>query len=65
METPLRMPKGVPYTFGPYPRPDSLDIRRAKVGLPPIEEYFAVFQEAGMELIWDRSLTVEKARALR
>ena len=45
--------------------PDSLDIRRAKVGLPPIEEYFAVFQEAGMELIWDRSLTVEKARALR
>ena len=49
----------------PVSSPDSLDIRRAKVGLPPIEEYFAIFQEAGMELIWDRSLTVEKARALR
>ena len=49
----------------PVSSPDSLDIRRAKVGLPPIEEYFAVFQEAGMKLIWDRSLTVEKARALR
>lgn len=56
----------VPDTYlWPVENADSLDIRRAKVGLPPIETYIGIFREMGMELVWDREMTVEEATKIK
>lgn len=51
-----------PHTYlWPVKNADSLNIRRAEVGLPSIETYIGIFQKMGIELVWDKEMTVEEA----
>lgn len=51
-----------PHTYlWPVKNADSLNIRRAEVGLPSIETYVGIFQKMGIELVWDKEMTVEEA----
>lgn len=43
----------------PVDNPDSLNERRASVGLPAIEEYLELFAKQGITVIYDPELTVE------
>ena len=43
----------------PVDNPDSLNGRRASVGLPTIEEYLELFAKKGVEVIYDPALGVE------
>ncbi len=43
----------------PVRNPDSLNERRASVGLPTIEEYLELFAKQGITVIYDPELTVE------
>ena len=43
----------------PVDNPDSLNERRASVGLSTIEEYLELFTKKGVEVIYDPTLTVE------
>ena len=43
----------------PVDNPDSLNERRASVGLPTIEEYLELFAKKGVEVIYDPALGVE------
>ena len=43
----------------PVDNPDSLNGRRASVGLSTIEEYLELFTKKGVEVIYDPTLTVE------
>ena len=44
---------------------DSLDIRRARVGLPSIGTYMEIFGEMGMTLLWDKEMTVDEASRIK
>lgn len=49
----------------PVENTDSLDIRRARVGLPSIGTYMEIFGEMGMTLVWDKEMTVEEASRIK
>lgn len=49
----------------PVENADSLDIRRARVGLPSIGTYMEIFGEMGMTLVWDKEMTVEEASRIK
>jgi len=38
---------------------DNLDERRAKMNLPPMQEYLKIFEENGIEIIWDKDKTID------
>ena len=39
---------------------DNLDARRKEIGLPPVEDYLSLVKAyTGLEIIWDKTLTVE------
>lgn len=49
----------------PVENADSLDIRRARVGLPSIGTYMEIFGEMSMTLVWDKEMTVEEASRIK
>ena len=49
----------------PVENADSLDIRRARVGLPSIGTYMEIFGEMGMTLLWDKEMTVDGASRIK
>ena len=49
----------------PVENADSLDIRRARVGLPSIGTYMEIFGEMGMTLLWDKEMTVDEASRIK
>lgn len=49
----------------PVENADSLDIHRARVGLPPIGTYIKIFGEMGMTLVWDKDMTAEEATKIK
>lgn len=48
----------------PVAYPETVDSLRQSVGLPAMQEYLRLFQEAGIEAVWDKTLTIEEARQL-
>ena len=53
-------------TVWPVVNADSLNIWRANVGLPPMEEYFAIAQDSmGVRMVMNPTLTLEDAKRIR
>lgn len=50
------------YYLWPVADSENLDNLRLSAGLPPIASYMAAFQQMGMELIWDKSLTIKELK---
>lgn len=48
-----------PNYIWPIKDADSVDERRAQIGLPSMAEYIAILSAAGFPTLWDRSLTVK------
>jgi len=76
----LQMRAGLPQRYGtqtfvdakkrnlvwPVEDPDSLTELRGSVGLPPMEAYFQLARDsAGIEMVWDKTLTVEQAKGMK
>jgi len=76
----LQMHAGLPQRYGtqtfaddqnrnvvwPVEDPDRLAERRTSVGLPSMEAYFQLARDStGMEMIWDKTLTVEQAKGMK
>ena len=50
----------------PVARPKSLDRRRSRVNLPPMDEYVGmVGQGFGFDVVWDRAMSVEELNRMR
>lgn len=48
----------------PVEHPEAIDSLRRSAGLPSMQEYLHLFQQAGIEAVWDKTLTVEEAGQL-
>ena len=49
----------------PVENPSRLDSLRKEIKLPPIEQYLEVFKQRGMQVIWDKAMTVDEIQKKR
>lgn len=56
---------GISYVW-PVARMETLTQRRDSLGLPPMEDYMKLAKDSlGVEMVWDKALTLEKAKGMR